>query len=45
MEVFNTMMVPERLASTGGALGGARAALEVAVGYRLRIAERPAPGE
>ncbi len=35
-EIFNTMMVPERLTSAGGALGGARAALEVAVRYSNR---------
>ena len=35
-EIFNTMMVPERLTSAGGALGGARAALEVAVRYSHR---------
>lgn len=32
-EIFNTMMVPERLTSAGGALGLARAALEVATRY------------
>lgn len=32
-EIFNTMMVPERLTSAGGSLGMARAALEVAVRY------------
>jgi alkylation response protein AidB-like acyl-CoA dehydrogenase len=31
--VFNRMMVPERLTSAAGALGGARAALEVAARY------------
>lgn len=35
-EIFNTMMVPERLTSAAGALGGARAALEVAVRYSHR---------
>ena len=35
-EIFNTMMVPERLTSAAGALGGARAALEVAVRYSSR---------
>lgn len=35
-EIFNTMMVPERLTSAGGALGMARAALEVAVRYSDR---------
>lgn len=35
-EIFNTMMVPERLTSAGGALGSARAALEVAVRYSHR---------
>ncbi len=35
-EIFNTMMVPERLTSAGGALGSARAALEVAVRYSDR---------
>ena len=35
-EIFNTMMVPERLTSAAGALGGARAALEVAVRYSNR---------
>ncbi len=34
--IFNTMMVPERLTSAGGALGGARAALEVATRYSDR---------
>ncbi|HOZ49235.1 MAG TPA: acyl-CoA dehydrogenase family protein [Candidatus Hydrogenedentes bacterium] len=33
---FNTMMVPERLTSAGGALGLARAALEVATRYSER---------
>ncbi len=32
-EVFNRMMIPERLTSAAGALGTARAALEVAVKY------------
>ena len=31
--IFNTMMVPERMTSAGGALGMARAALEVATRY------------
>jgi alkylation response protein AidB-like acyl-CoA dehydrogenase len=35
-EIFNTMMVPERLTSAAGALGVARAALEVAVRYSDR---------
>ena len=35
-EIFNTMMVPERLTSAGGSLGMARAALEVAVRYSDR---------
>lgn len=35
-EIFNTMMVPERLTSAGGALGLARAALEVATRYSDR---------
>lgn len=35
-DIFNTMMVPERLTSAGGALGSARAALEVAVRYSHR---------
>ncbi|MDH3259325.1 MAG: acyl-CoA/acyl-ACP dehydrogenase, partial [Deltaproteobacteria bacterium] len=34
--IFDTMMVPERLTSAGGALGGARAALEVATRYSDR---------
>lgn len=34
--IFNTMMVPERLTSAAGALGTARAALEVAVRYSDR---------
>ena len=34
--IFNTMMVPERLTSAGGALGLARAALEVAARYSHR---------
>ena len=32
-QIFNTMMVPERLTSAGGALGLGRAALEVATRY------------
>ncbi len=35
-EIFNRMMVPERMTSAGGALGSARAALEVAVQYSNR---------
>ncbi len=35
-EIFNTMMVPERLTSAAGCLGGARAALEVAARYSDR---------
>ncbi|MCL4425893.1 MAG: acyl-CoA/acyl-ACP dehydrogenase [Firmicutes bacterium] len=35
-EIFYRMMVPERLTSAGGALGMARAALEVAAGYSTR---------
>jgi len=35
-EIFNTMMVPERLTSAGGALGLARAALTVATHYTDR---------
>jgi len=35
-EIFNTMMVPERLTSAGGSLGMARAALEVSVRYSDR---------
>lgn len=34
--IFNQMMIPERLTSAGGALGGARAALEVATKYANR---------
>lgn len=34
--IFNQMMVPERMTSAGGALGMARAALEVAVRYSDR---------
>jgi acyl-CoA dehydrogenase len=34
--IFNTMMVPERLTSAAGALGSARAALDVAVRYSER---------
>jgi alkylation response protein AidB-like acyl-CoA dehydrogenase len=34
--IFNTMMVPERLTSAAGSLGGARAALEVAARYSDR---------
>ena len=35
-QIFNTMMVPERLTSAGGSLGMARAALEVAGRYSDR---------
>ena len=35
-EIFYRMMVPERLTSAGGALGMARAALEVAANYSTR---------
>jgi acyl-CoA dehydrogenase len=35
-EIFNRMMVPERLTSAGGALGSARAALEVATRYSAK---------
>jgi alkylation response protein AidB-like acyl-CoA dehydrogenase len=35
-DIFNTMMVPERLTSAAGALGMGRAALEVAVRYAER---------
>jgi hypothetical protein len=35
-EIFNRMMVPERLTSAGGALGAARAALEVATRYSAK---------
>ncbi|MFO7984679.1 MAG: acyl-CoA dehydrogenase family protein [Desulfatiglandaceae bacterium] len=35
-QIFNAMMVPERLTSAGGALGLARAALEVATRYSNR---------
>jgi len=35
-EIFNTMMIPERLTSAGASLGMARAALEVAVRYSDR---------
>lgn len=34
--IFNRMMIPERLTSAGGALGMARAALDVAVRYSSR---------
>lgn len=34
--IFNTMMIPERLTSAAGCLGGARAALDVAVRYSDR---------
>ncbi|MBW1780147.1 MAG: acyl-CoA/acyl-ACP dehydrogenase [Deltaproteobacteria bacterium] len=36
VQIFNAMMVPERLTSAGGALGLARAALEVATRYSNR---------
>ncbi|RJR43852.1 MAG: acyl-CoA dehydrogenase [Desulfobacteraceae bacterium] len=35
-EIFNSMMIPERLTSAGGSLGLARAALEVATRYSNR---------
>ncbi|HEY3352979.1 MAG TPA: acyl-CoA dehydrogenase family protein [Polyangia bacterium] len=35
-EIFNRMMIPERMTSAGGALGTARAALEVAARYSNR---------
>lgn len=35
-EVFNRMMVPERMTTAAGAVGAARAALEVATGYSTR---------
>ncbi len=35
-DIFNRMMVPERMTSAGGALGAARAALEVATRYSNR---------
>ncbi|MBI5477898.1 MAG: acyl-CoA/acyl-ACP dehydrogenase [Deltaproteobacteria bacterium] len=35
-EIFNRMMVPERMTSAGGALGAARGALEVATRYSNR---------
>jgi len=35
-EIFNRMMVPERMTSAGGALGAARAALEVATRYSAK---------
>jgi alkylation response protein AidB-like acyl-CoA dehydrogenase len=34
--IFNRMMVPERLTSAAGAVGTARAALEIAMGYSTR---------
>jgi len=34
--IFNRMMIPERMTSAGGALGGGRAALEVAARYTTR---------
>lgn len=36
--IFNQMMIPERMTSAGGALGGARAALEIATRYTNRRA-------
>ncbi|MBI5491062.1 MAG: acyl-CoA/acyl-ACP dehydrogenase [Deltaproteobacteria bacterium] len=35
-EIFNRMMVPERLTSAGGALGAARAALDIATRYSAK---------
>jgi alkylation response protein AidB-like acyl-CoA dehydrogenase len=35
-DIFNRMMIPERMTSAGGALGTARAALEVAARYSTR---------
>lgn len=35
-ELFNRMMIPERMTSAGGAIGTARAALEVAARYTTR---------
>ncbi len=35
-EIFNRMMIPERMTSAGGALGAARGALEVATQYTTR---------
>jgi len=35
-QVFNQMMIPERMTSAAGALGGARAALEIAARYSDR---------
>uniref|UniRef100_A0A7J2TKE3 Acyl-CoA dehydrogenase n=1 Tax=Archaeoglobus fulgidus TaxID=2234 RepID=A0A7J2TKE3_ARCFL len=32
-EIFNRMMIPERLTSAAGAVGGARAAIEIAIKY------------
>jgi alkylation response protein AidB-like acyl-CoA dehydrogenase len=34
--IFNQMMIPERMTSAGGAIGGARAALEIATRYTNR---------
>ncbi len=34
--LFNRMMVPERLTSAGGAVGGARTALEIAIKYSAK---------
>ena len=35
-EIFNAMMLPERMTSAGGAIGAARAALEVAARYSTK---------
>ncbi|MFC2028331.1 acyl-CoA dehydrogenase family protein [Chloroflexota bacterium] len=35
-EVFNQMMIPERMTSAGGAIGMGRAAIEIAAGYADR---------
>jgi len=35
-DIFNRMMIPERMTSAGGAIGAGRAALEVAAGYTTR---------
>ncbi len=34
--VFNQMMIPERMTSAGGAIGGAQAALDVAANYTMK---------
>ena len=34
--VFNQMMIPERMTSAGGAVGGAQAALDVAAAYSMK---------